>query len=235
MNRSGTPPVVAVIDSGISGACADRVVARRAFVSVDCVVETRAAEPDAVGHGSAVARLVVEADPATRLIDAQVFLDRAVTTPGAVAEAVRWAVAEGADVIVLSLGLRSDRESLRTACAEALAAGVVVVASAPARGQPVYPAAYPGVVRASGDARCRVGEVSWLRDGFAEYGTCCLLAESSLGRGSDRPSGGASFAAARLAGFLAAALADGSLERGGDPHACLRAAARYVGRERRLG
>lgn len=229
MPRHTPAPLVAIIDSGVPPDLAGRVEEACGFVSVRQGVAMAAASPDVVGHGSAVARLVAEAAPAARLLDAQIFHDRAATTPAVVAAALRWAVARRADIAVLSLGMRSDREALRDACAEAVAAGMMLVASAPARGLPVYPAAYPGVLRVSGDARCGAGEVSWFGDGIAEYGTCSLLAQGAL------PVGGASFAAARLAGLLAAALSSGDLGPGQDPHAYLRARARFTGRERRLG
>ncbi|MGC2855808.1 S8 family serine peptidase [Novispirillum sp. DQ9] len=225
----GSVPLVAIIDSGLSPDLTGRAVAARGFAAVSDGVEDAAVTADAVGHGSAVARLVTEAAPAARLLNAQIFHDRAATTPVVVAAALRWAVARRADIAVLSLGMRSDREALREACAEAVAAGMILVASAPARGLPVYPAAYPGVLRVSGDARCAAGEVSWFGDGIAEYGTCSLLVHGAA------PTGGASFAAARLAGLLAAALWSGDLEPGQDPHAYLRARARFTGRERRLG
>lgn len=226
-------PRVAVIDSGIGAPCTEAVDRARAFrPGQDGMVRHLPPEPDALGHGTAVAKLVREACPSARLLDAQVFGRHSATSAQLVAAGVRWAVDEGADLCVLSLGLRSDRAVLAEACAAAVAAGVTLVASAPARGGPVWPAAYPGVVRVSGDARCGIGQISWFGgDCTAEYGACPGAAVEA-GR---QPTGGASYAAARLAGLLAAALAAAEWRRGESAHAWLRAAACYVGRERRLG
>ncbi|GAA0587741.1 subtilisin-like serine protease QhpE [Caenispirillum bisanense] len=224
-------PTVAVIDSGIAAPHSEAVRLARAFrLGVDGQVRPVPPEPDSLGHGTAVARLVREACPAVRLLDAQVFGRHSATSAALVAAGLTWAVEQGAEICVLSLGLRSDRAVLAEACAAAVAAGVIVVASAPARGGPVYPAAYPGVVRVSGDARCGDGDLSWFGAGCPEYGACPGVTVEP-GR---QPTGGASFAAARLAGVLAAALASGDLARGAGPHDWLRAAARFQGRENRV-
>ena len=123
--------------------------------------------------------------------------------------------------------LRADRDVLRAACAAAEAAGVLLVAASAARGAPVFPAAYPGVLRVSGDARCGPEEVSDLEGEPAHFGA------SPVASGATGLVGGASFACARVSGMLAAVLAR---EPGlGAPAvlARLRALARYRGRERR--
>ena len=48
------------------------------------------------------------------------------------------------------------------ACAALLGQGAVLVAAHPARGAPCFPAAYPGVIAATGDARCGWQELSQL-------------------------------------------------------------------------
>ncbi len=47
---------------------------------------------------------------------------------------------------------------------------MILVAASPARGAPVFPASYPGVIRATGDARCAVGEISSLATAQADFG-----------------------------------------------------------------
>src|SRR5581483_9541851 len=136
-------------------------------------------------------------------------------------------VAAGARVVNLSFGLRADRDVLRGACARAVAAGVLLVAATPARGAPVFPASYPGVVRVSGDTRCGAGEVSDLAGDPADLGA------APGGEGGTGVAGGASFACARVSGMLAAVLAG---EPGLGPAAALarlRARAAWRGRERR--
>lgn len=154
-------------------------------------------------HGEAVAALVLEAAPTTRVIDARIASHRHAPTPAMVAAAIEWCVEEGARVVNLSLGLLEDRAVLREACTRALARGVVLVAAAPARGTPVFPAAYPGVLAVSGDARCAPGQWSLLKgetSGGGGWG-CCPA-------GPGKAAGGASMATARFSGIVAEFLAE---------------------------
>lgn len=180
------------------------------------------ARPDRLGHGSAVAAVLARAAPGAELLHAQVFDATPVTSADRVARAVEWLVPR-ADIILLSLGLAVDRQVLRAACDRALAAGVCLVAAAPARAAGTcWPAAYPGVVAATGDARCDWDELSWLPGPVV--GAWCGSPERG-GRGM----GGASLAAARVAGHLAAGF-PGALA---DPAAWLAARCRFLGPERR--
>lgn len=207
----GSAPVVGIVDSG---GLAVQMADARAFLPDG----ESAATPDRLGHGTAVAAVLRRATPAARLLHAQVFADRPVTSADQVARAVAW-LAPQCDVIVLSLGLAADRAVLRRACADAVAAGVRLVAASPARGAACWPAAYPGVVAATGDARCGWDELSLLPGGV--IGAWCASPERG-GAGM----GGASIAAARVAGHLA-----GCPE--GDPQAWLAARASHIGAERR--
>jgi subtilisin family serine protease len=66
----------------------------------------------------------------------------------AIGAGIDWAIDHGADVVNLSLVLTNEDSSVTAAIARAVAAGVVVVASAGNDGPsgPTYPAALPGVV-----------------------------------------------------------------------------------------
>jgi subtilisin family serine protease len=101
---------------------------------------------------------------------AQVFDQKLSCSPRQVAEAVHWLIDQEVRLINMSFGLREDRPVLRLACEAAVAAGICLVAASPARGDPVYPAAYPGVVRATGDARCQEGEIACLDTAQADFG-----------------------------------------------------------------
>lgn len=246
-DRSGpraprAPLRVAVIDSGIDAAVlghgAAAICAARFALSAEggerdsgCpAVRQLPPVRDPLGHGTDMARLILAAAPGVQLLDAQIFADVRPVAGGAhvavVAAAIDWAVAQGAQLINLSLGLREDHWALRHACAVAHTAGVLLVASSPARGGPVYPAAYPGVVAVTGDARCAEGQWSLLdpSPGIA-YGPAALIGAGPGARtGGDcggesvgssvsdavhhaarqpRPGGGASYAAARVCGLLA--------------------------------
>ena len=133
-------------------------------------VRSRVAGVDAMGHGSRVARLLTDGHAVFELMLGQVFLGKVPASAAVVAAALDWAVEGGAGLIHMSLGLAADRAVLAAAVLRAVGAGCVVVAAAPARGGVAYPAAYPGVIRATGDARCGPGELSCLGPGF--FGGC---------------------------------------------------------------
>ena len=100
----------------------------------------------------------------------------------------------------MSFGLREDRPSLRMACERALEQGVILVAAAPARGEPVFPAAYAGVIRATGDARCAPGELSFLNTSQADFGGHVRAGATGVAGASV----GCAQVAARAAAFLSA-------------------------------
>jgi subtilisin family serine protease len=136
---------VAVIDSGLAPLI--RLPARRArrFVDEgDRVIEV-APTDDHAGHGSLIAGIIASSPRPIELVIAQVLDHQGCGTAAAVAAAVDWAHAEGADLLHLSLGMPQDRPVLRASIGKVVAAGRVVVASSPARGSTAYPAAYPGM------------------------------------------------------------------------------------------
>jgi hypothetical protein len=191
-----------------------------AFASEGTSVERLAPAPDPTGHGSRIAGLLTREGARVELVLAQVFPTAQPASAAAVAAAVDWAVSRGARLIHLSLGLTADRPILRASVARAVDAGIVIVAAMPARGNPVYPAAYPSVIGGTGDARCEPGEISVL--GPRLFGGCA--------RTADGPGGGASIGAAWVSQSLL------RLAEGTPPDAAidaLRAMARHVGAERR--
>ena len=218
---NGGPVSIGVIDSGLSGPLAKHMQAARCFADDTDV-------SDALGHGTRVCEVVCDAAPHARLIVAKVFGARPVTQPAMVGEALDWLRLEGAALINMSFGLTLDRKPLAEACARALDAGIVLVASAPAQGLSCFPAAYEGVIAVAGDARCETGMVSVL-DGIAEFGTWCASPERVAGAAIS----GASIAAAHFTGLSAAWLAanPGITRAGLSAH--WRATARYHGREYR--
>jgi len=147
---------VAIIDSGIGpGLDADLGAQVTMRLAEDGQVRCSAGDrTDSLGHGTAVASLVLARAPRCSLLSAQVFYATRPTTAQVIAAAIEWCIAEGARVVNLSLGLREDRRVLRESCLAAIARGVLLVASHPARGGATYPAAYPGMLAVSGDIRC---------------------------------------------------------------------------------
>jgi subtilisin family serine protease len=216
---------VAIIDSGIGpGLDADvgaRVTIRLAEDGqMQCLVGD---STDSLGHGTAVASLILARAPRCSLLSAQVFYGARPTAARVIAAAIEWCISEGARVINLSLGLRDDRRVLRESCMAATSRGVLLVASHPVRGEATYPAAYPEVLAVTGDIRCGQGDCSAFEQVF---GASPLPPDGFSG-------GGASYAAARMAGRAAAFFETYPAATAADFINHLLAIARFHGRERR--
>lgn len=215
---------IALIDSGLNRESAARPIAASRFMDTGTGVVMAPIVADAGGHGTRIAAIVLSAPAVPDLLLAQVFDHSRATTAAAVAAAVRWALAQRANLIHMSLGLRDDRAALAGAVAQAVASGCLVVASTPARGPTPYPARYPEVIRASGDARCAPDDISALNAAQACFGAC-------PGIDAGARAGGASFAAAHLTRFIVTHVGPGA----DFAAACARLAplARFRGIERR--
>lgn len=214
---------VGIIDSGCSPEQASDLLDSRRFWLEDGQLREGEMLPDQLGHGSAVlAGLQREAGPVPVLM-AQVFGAQASTSALQVAAALLWLVEAGATLVNLSLGLQQDRPVLHQACAEALAAGVLLCASSPAQGGAVYPASYAGVIRVTGDARCAPGQWSWLGTRQADFG-------GYVGAGGRA---GASLGCAALSGRIAALLHEQPAMDRLQVHDWLRRHAAFTGPERR--
>ncbi|WP_208447012.1 subtilisin-like serine protease QhpE [Burkholderia cepacia] len=218
---------VGVVDSGYPPSLSARVTdARRFAFDAASVLHASAVEPDRIGHGSAICMTIAAAAPEAALVVAQVFEARGVTSAAQIAHGIDWLLTQHIRVINLSLGVRADRDTLRDACAAAVAQRVIVFASSPAQGTPVFPASYPGIVRVTGDARCTPGQWSWLDSPQADFGAV-------VSSGAPRALAGSSIACAALSGYAARWFAH---HPDGDTTALLdhlRANAAYLGVERR--
>lgn len=192
---------------------------------------TAIASADRLGHGSVISRVISRACPRVIITHAQVFDDRPVTTALRVAAALRWfALMEEesrVDIVCMSLGLKEDRRPLREAVEMAIQAGILLVGSHPARGGACYPAAYPDVIAATGDARCTWDQLS-------------VLGEKLFGAWSNSPEhggsgmAGSSLGGARLVGHIAEILTTtGRLPGTAKVVSCLRRRASFLGPERR--
>jgi hypothetical protein len=200
--------------------------ASAAFSDAGGVVRRVATVEDSTGHGTRAASILTRDRTEMELILAQVFCAGHRTSAATVAAAIDWSVSEGARLLLLFLGLQADRPVLADAVSRALAADCVIMGSTPARGTDVYPAAYPGVIRATGDARCAPGEISWLGGrtfGGAPRHEAAGLAARFAGQG-------ASVGAAEVARVLLSIGPDGI--RSGAIDALIRCAS-YRGPERR--
>lgn len=153
---------VGIIDSGLPTSYNFAVVEAKDFTGTLTTT-------DQLGHGTAVTRIISNKLSAD-IISARVFHDKLVCTPSQIADAIQWLITMKVNIINMSFGLRNDRSVLREACEKALDKKILLVAAAPSQGDPVYPSNYSGIIRATGDARCKQGEVSWLRSEQADFG-----------------------------------------------------------------
>jgi membrane-anchored mycosin MYCP len=222
----GRGVVVAVIDSGVSThhvKLAGRILPGRDFVD-----EGGDGTCDADGHGTAIAGIIAASDtapdngapfygiaPDARILPVRVLPDSKQSTdetlPGRIADAIRWAADNGATIINLSL-TTPDTPDLAGAVSYAQSKNVLLVAAAGNEGgtvrdnQPVYPAAYPGVVAVAG--------VDSDGNHVTTSNTGAYVAVAAPGLNIDAPAtrgngyvtdvnGGTSFAAAYVSGVAA--------------------------------
>lgn len=223
------PVRIGIVDSGCRVDQLPKVLASAGFTLSEGQIQRVDAQEDRIGHGSEMLDIVAWVAPEARFLVAQVFRERLSTSAVQVSVAIDWLVGQGAQVINLSLGLRHDREMLSLACQRALAAGVILCASAPARGAAVYPGAYAGVFRMTGDARCKRGEISYLETVHADFGAHVR----PLGAGGAGT--GASAGCAHLTGAVARYLGSGGVPALSRVRRYLIERARYRGPERRVG
>lgn len=146
---------IGVIDSGAAERQLYKVTDYRSFTDDEELL-------DKLGHGTAVIERLLTAEADFEICLARVFSDQLICSVDQCVAAIDWLVALNPVFINMSFGLSRDSNALREACARAVEAGVGLIAASPAQGAEVFPAALPGVVRATGDARCRDGEIAWL-------------------------------------------------------------------------
>ena len=187
---------VGIVDSGFRVDQQDWVEDGAAFILHDGALWMDEPSEDPINHGSRLLDIIHHHAPEALFYAAQVFNQRNTTTAAQVAAAIDWLVSQQVRVINLSLGLRDDRPVLKEAVNKALSAGVILCASSPARGEPVYPSAYDGVIRMTGDARCALDEISWLNTQYADFGG------HVLGFDQQQKTAGASLGCAHMTGHI---------------------------------
>ncbi len=192
-------PLIALIDGPLA-ADTPGLTARTGI----CDLHPRAAESPAAQHASHMAAAIRSNAPEARLLNLAIFPGRLATSLATVAKALHRAAESEAAVIHCSFGHTDASPLLTDAVAAVLQAGKLLVASAPARGAPVFPAACSGVLSVQGDARCTPGQWSRLDQPGAHFGACP--------GGPDMPVRGASLAAAHFTGLLARARMNGGVK-----------------------
>lgn len=153
--KPGVPPV-AVFDSGLRAVPGlDGLVAG----TYDAIRPDRSIE-DRAGHGTQMALIASGAiapygsagsPDGVPVIAVRTFDDNGYTSNFTLMRAIDYAADQGAKVLNMSWGSDTASSFLESAMQSAQSRGLVVVASAgnEPTGQPVYPAAYPGVISVS--------------------------------------------------------------------------------------
>jgi hypothetical protein len=219
---------VGIVDSGFRLDQQEWVEDAAAFILHDGALWMDEPSEDPINHGSRLLDIIHHHAPDALFYVAQVFNQRSTTTAAQVAAAIDWLVSQQVQVINLSLGLRDDRAVLKTAVDNALSAGVILCASSPARGEPVYPSAYDGVLRMTGDARCALNEISWLNTQYADFGG------HVLGFDQQQQTAGASLGCAHMTGHITRLLLASPNASAESIVTSLQQQAQYIGPERRL-
>ncbi|MEW2913292.1 S8 family serine peptidase [Leisingera sp. JC11] len=192
-------PLIALIDGPLA-ADTPGLAARTDI----CGIHPSAAESPAALHASHMAAAIRANAPEAQVLGLSIFPGRLSTSLAIVAEALRQAAESEAGIVHCSFGHAEASPLLAEAVAEVVAAGKLLVASAPARGAPVFPAGCAGVLSVQGDARCSAGQWSLLNLPTVRFGAC----PGSPGA----PVRGASLAAAYFSGLLARACTGGGVE-----------------------
>ncbi|MHC5005573.1 MAG: S8 family serine peptidase [Planctomycetota bacterium] len=158
-----------------------------------------------VGHGTHLAGLVHLVAPEAWLVPLKVLDSDGVGSSFRVAQAIDYAVQNGADVINLSMTSPVETEVLSHAVEAAAAAGVTVVAAAgnDGAGAPCFPAAHPDAMAVAAT------DADDLKCGFSNFGGHVDLSAPGAGVVSTLPGGlygmgdGTSLAAALVSGAAA--------------------------------
>lgn len=209
---------VGILDTGVAGT----VLARSEFKSPN--TETWPA-PAVDNHASQLADIIVGLCPNAQILDARAFVQGRPSSAAQIAAALEWLTEEQAAVVNMSFGLYQNRSVLADAIGRAADAGVLLVASSPAAGTAVYPAACAGVLAITGDARCDPGVYADFAGGNLDFGA----APGGLQHSAHQAGGGASFACAHVSGALAQLLDSGCPAQ--DAVTTLRKQCRFRGRE----
>lgn len=156
--RSLEPVTVAIVDTGVDFAHPD--LAGVLLPGINVIDRSRPPQDD-VGHGTNVAGVIAAVRdnregisgiaPNAKIMPIKVVDKNGIGTEEQLSEGIRYAVDQGADVVVLSLGLHRDVPALQEVVEYAEQKNVVLIASTGNTGNQVtYPAAYATVIAVGG-------------------------------------------------------------------------------------
>jgi hypothetical protein len=208
--RTGRGVRVAVVDSGVHAAH-PHIGGITAQIAFDDFGQPYGDPVDRLGHGTAVAAAIHEKASDAELLIVKVFDRSLAATADALAAAIRWAAAQGAHFINLSLGTPnpSHAATLQDAVEVANQAGATIVAAAPDAEHHWLPGALAGVIAVEVDWACTRDACRVIVD---DRGTTRVQASGYPrpipGVPPERNLKGQSFAVANATGLLALARED---------------------------
>lgn len=155
---------IGIVDTGVNAwhsHVRGKVAGCRIFLANDGRIEEDGDFRDPVGHGTAVAGIIREAFPDSKLFAVRVFDAAAFTYPSLVARGILRAAAEGCEFINVSVAMPPGpgSEEVAMACEAALDAGCTLVASGRTDPQAWLPASLPGVFAVIADDALADGDI----------------------------------------------------------------------------
>jgi hypothetical protein len=157
---------------------------------------------DQLGHGTAVAGVLNEQVPEAELWSLKIFHDTLTAHIEVLCAAIEWCIEAKIDFINLSLGVRRDIGEFQQVCAQAAAAGVIIVAACDEQNGLLWPGCYDSAFGVKAARQC-TGELF-----FYNPDEPVSFLASGLPRRLEGPMQkfnfqGHSFAAAHVTGLLA--------------------------------
>ena len=155
---------IGVVDTGVNpwhSHVRGKVTGCRIHLGPDGTLQEDGDFRDPVGHGTAVAGVIREAFPEAEIFAVRVFGAGAATYPSLVARGILRAAAEQCGFVNLSVSVPSGPgdDVVAAACAAAIEAGSVLVASARPDRPGWLPASLPGVYAVTADDTLAFGDV----------------------------------------------------------------------------
>lgn len=201
---SGRGVRVAVIDSGvnprhphISGIAGGASVFGPEQIEEGCFIDT-------LGHGTAVMAAIQEKAPEAEYFAVKLFQRSLRAGSPALIAAIKWALAQSADVINLSLGtVNFEYESrLQSLVENAASRGIVFVSARETGGRPCLPGSLPRVIGVRVDCECARARYRIKDEGSGPIYYASGYPRPIPGLPRERNLNGISFAVANMTGFV---------------------------------